>query len=124
MEEVASKSISKDPFYQKIIEDFGLLPEAIDRLASTKAAIRYGCGKVLIDLSEAYPEKLHPYMGAFVSHLGSNYLILVWNSLAIIANICTVDGDKHFDGLFDKYYRFINDEHLVTVTNVMEILGK
>jgi hypothetical protein len=88
-------------------------------VSSSKAAIRYGCAKVLMDLSEKYPEKLYPYMQTFIELLDSNYRILVWNTMAIIANLTEVDKDQEFDAAFDKYYSFLNDEYMVTVANVV-----
>jgi len=56
--------------------------------------------------------------------LDSKYRILIWNALAIIANLAEVDKDKKFDAVFDKCYSFMNDEYMVTVANVVDHSGK
>jgi hypothetical protein len=86
--------------------------------------VRYGCAKVLMDLSARYPEKLYPYMDKFASLLDSKYRILVWNAMAIIANLSTVDADKKFDALFGKYFGYLADPYMVTVANVVGNSGK
>jgi hypothetical protein len=96
-----------------------LLPEILNGVSSSKAAIRYSCAKVLMDLSEEHPEKLYPYMDYFINLLESKYRILTWNAMAIIANLAKVDEDKKFDAIFDKYYSFLNDAYMVTVANVV-----
>ena len=100
-------------------QDFNLLPEVLNGVSSSKAAIRYGCAKVLMDLSEKHPEKLYPHMDFFTALLDSKYRILTWNAMAIIANLAKVDEDKKFDEIFDKYYGFLNDAYMVTVANVV-----
>ena len=99
--------------------DFSLLPEVLNGVSSSKAAIRYGCAKVLMDLSEEHPEQLYPHMNSFINLLDSKYRILIWNAMAIIANLAKVDEDKKFDAIFDKYYSFLNDAYMVTVANVV-----
>ena len=121
---VADKTLTKEELRQRVKQDFDLLPVLLKGLYSPKATVRYGCAKVLMDLSEEYPEKLYPYMDAFVELLDSKYRILTWNAMAIIANIAKVDKDQKFDAIFDKYYGFLNNEYMVTVANVVGNSGK
>jgi len=121
---LASKSMTKEELLHEVKANFGTLPEVLNGVLSSKAAIRYGCAKVLTDLSEEHPEKLYPHMGFFVDLLDSKYRILTWNAIAIIANLTKVDKDKKFDAIFDKYYGFLNDEYLVTVASVVGNSGK
>jgi hypothetical protein len=79
---------------------------------------------MLMDLSAKYPGKLYPYMDFFVSLLDSKYRILVWNAMAIIANLCAADKGRKFDSAFNKYYGFLSDEYMVTVANVVGNSGK
>lgn len=124
LQKLADKSMTKEELFQKVKHDFGLLPEVLKGISSSKAAIRYGCAKVLTDLSEEHPEKLYSYMDSFIDLLDSKYRILTWNAMAIIANLARVDKDKKFDAIFDKYYSFLNDEYMVTVANVVGHSGK
>ena len=119
LQKLGSKAITKQELLQKVEQNFDLLPKVLQGTSSSKAAIRYGCAKVLMDLSEKYPEKLYPYIQTFIELLDSRYRILTWNAMAIIANLTKVDKDKKFDVIFDKYYSFLNDEYMVTVANVV-----
>jgi len=119
LQKLGSKAITKQELLQKVEQSFNLLPEVLQGVSSSKAAIRYGCAKVLMDLSEKYPEELYPYMQTFTELLDSRYRILTWNTMAIIANLTKVDKDQKFDAIFDKYYSFLNDEYMVTVANVV-----
>jgi len=111
--------LSKDELRQKVEQDFSLLPTLLNGMSSPKAAIRYGCAKILMDLSAEHPEKLYPHIDTFVALLDSKYRILTWNAMAIIANLAKVDSEQKFDAVFDKYYSFLNDEYMVTVANVV-----
>ncbi len=124
LQKLAEKSLTKEELYLEVERDFKLLASVLVGVSSQKAAVRYGCAKVLMDLSAKYPEKLYPHMDNFASLLDSKYRILVWNALAIIANLSTVDADKKFDALFDKYYSFLDDPYMVTVANVVGNSGK
>lgn len=124
LQKLAGKSITKEELLQKVKQNFDILPEVLKGISSSKAAIRYGCAKVLMDLSDEHPEELYPYMGFFIDLLDSKYRILTWNAMAIIANLAKVDKDKKFDAIFDKYYSFLNDEYMVTVANVVGHSGK
>ncbi len=124
LQKLVDKSMTKKELLQKVKQDFDLLPIILMGVSSSKAAIRYGCAKVLMDLSEDYPEQLYPYITSFIDLLDSKYRILTWNAMAIIANLTKIDTEKKFDAIFKKYFSFINDEYMVTVANVVGHSGK
>ena len=124
LEQLVDKSITKEELKEKVKNNFDLLPELISGMSADKAAIRYGCGKILMDLSEETPEKLYPYMDSLIEHLDSNYRIITWQAMAIIANLTRVDSENKFDKVFDKYYSFLDNEYMVTVANVVGHSGK
>jgi hypothetical protein len=121
---LADKSLTRDGLRRRVEQDFGLVPFLIEGTGSSKANVRYGCAKVLMDLSEEYPERLYPYMDQFIGLLNSKYRILTWNAMATIANLTEVDVEKKFDAIFDKYYSFLNNEYMVTVANTVGNSGK
>ena len=116
---LVDKSLTKEELLSKVKQNFNSLPFLLSGVESSKAAVRYGCAKVLMDLSEENPEKLYPYMNSFIDLLDSKYRILTWNALAIIANLTRVDTDKKFDTIFSRYYSFLNNDYMVTVANVV-----
>ncbi|MFA5364186.1 MAG: hypothetical protein WC325_03285 [Candidatus Bathyarchaeia archaeon] len=113
------KTLSKEGLLNKVKKDFSLIPFLLDGVGSSKASVRYGCAKVLMDLSEQNPEKLYSHFDFFTKLLDSKYRIITWNALAIIANLTRVDTNKKFDLIFDKYYGFLNNPYMVTVANVV-----
>jgi hypothetical protein len=121
---VADKTLTKEELRQKVEQNFDLLAVLLEGTCSPKAAVRYGCAKVLMDLSEDYPEKLYPYWDEFIDLLDSKYRILTWNVMAIIANLAKVDKQEKLNAVFDKYYGFLSSEYMVTVANVVGNSGK
>jgi hypothetical protein len=119
LQKLLNKTLTKEGLLQKVKEDYTLLPLIIDGTTSSKATIRYGCAKVLTDLSKENPDELYPYMEDLIYLLESKYRILIWNAMAIIANLTKVDEERKFDKIFEKYYNFIDDEYMVTVANVV-----
>jgi hypothetical protein len=124
LQKLVDKSMTKEELLQKVKLNFDMLPEILNGVFSSKAAIRYSCAKVLMDLSEEHSEKLYPYMDSFMDLLNSKYRILVWNAIAILANLTKVDVDKKFDAIFDEFYSLLNNEYMVTVANVVGHSGK
>lgn len=124
LEKLANKTITKEQLKDKVESDFNLLPKIVKGMTSDKAAIRYGCGKILMELSEENPEKLYPYFDTFFKYLDSKYRIITWQTMYIIAGLTQVDKEKKFDKNFDKYYKFIDNEYMVTVANLVGHSGK
>ena len=124
LEKLVDKSITKEELTETVKQNFDLLPDILNGVSSTKPQIRYGCGKILMDLSEEKPEKLYPHMNFFIELLDSNYRILTWQAMAVIANLTKVDTGNKFDSIFDKYYSFLNNEYMVTVANIVGHSGK
>jgi len=119
VENLADKSMTAAALKEKVQRNPALLPEVLAGVGSSKAAVRYGCSKVLMELSGDHPELVYPHMDFFVGLLDSKYRILTWNALAVIAQLTRVDSQKKFDAIFDKYYSFLQDEYMVTVANVV-----
>ena len=124
LQKLENKTMTKQQLYKKVKQNYGLIPEILGGISSTKPAIRYGCAKVLMDLSEEEPEQLYPHMDFFIKLLESKYRILTWNALIIISNLTQVDKEKKFDSIFNKYYSYLDDEYMVTVANVVGNSGK
>ena len=119
LHKLGDKSITKEELLHKVKHDSDLIPEILNGISSSKATIRYGCGKILMDLSKEQPEKLYPHIDFFIDLLDSKYRILTWNVMAIIANLTKVDKENKFDVIFEKYYDFLDNEYMVTVANVV-----
>jgi hypothetical protein len=119
----AKKSITAVELKERVQKNPALLPAVLAGVQSSKAAIRYGCSKTLLLLSQDHPEQVYPYSEFFVELLESNYRILTWNALMIIAQLTRVDTRKKFDLIFDKYYSFLQNEYMVTVANVVGNCG-
>ena len=80
LKDLGNKKITKGKLHQIVEHNFDLLPVLVEGMSSQKASIRYGSGKVLMDLSEKYPEKLYPHINSFIDLLDSKYRIIIWNS--------------------------------------------
>ena len=124
LQHLVDKSLTKEKLLHRVKENVELLPTILMGISSSKAAIRYGCAKGVMALSEEQPNTLYQYMDFFIDLLDSKYRILTWNAMAIIANLTTVDTENKFDAIFNKYFDFVNDEYMVTVANVVGHAGK
>ena len=119
VEHLADKSTTAAELKKEVMKNPALLSEVLAGVHSSKAAVRYGCAKALMELSAEHPEQLYPHMDFFIDLLDSKYRILTWNAMAVIANLTRVDTHKKFDAIFEKYYSFLNNGYLVTVANIV-----
>lgn len=124
LKKLGNKSMRKEDLLRAVKGNFGLLPTIIEGLSSSEATIRYGCGKVLVELSETDPERIYPYMSTFVELLHSRHRILIWNGAALIANLARVDIEGRFEEAFEEYYALLSDGYLVTVANIVDNSAK
>jgi len=124
LQKLGDKSITKDQLLEKVKHNYELIPELLNGISSSKPTIRYGCGKILMDISEVKPEKLYPYMDFFIKLLESKYRILTWNAIIIIANLTKIDKENKFESIFEKYYSFLENDYMVTVANIVGNSGK
>ena len=124
LQKLATKSLSKEHLLTKVRKKKELIPVLLTGVSSLKPAVRYGCAKVLMDLSEEKPELLYPQMDFFRHLLTSKHRILTWNAIITIANLTRVDQEKKFDVMFEEYYRLLDDPYMVTVANVVGNSGK
>ena len=124
LQKLENKTMTKQQLFKKVKQNHGLISDILGGISSSKPAIRYGCAKVLMDLSEEEPEQLYPHMDFFINLLESKYRILTWNAIIIISNLTRVDKEKKFDLIFNKYYSYLDDEYMVTVANVVGNSGK
>jgi hypothetical protein len=121
---IADRSLTRKELFLSVEQDWNLLSQLLVGVSSTKASVRYGCSRVLMDVSEAHPARLYPFADSIIDLLDSKYRILVWNALAIIANLAKIDEEKKVDAAFNKYYSLLNSEYMVTVANVVGYSGK
>jgi hypothetical protein len=124
LQKLGDKSITKDQLLEKVKQNYALIPELLNGISSSKPTIRYGCSKILMDISEEKPEKLYPNMDFFINLLESKYRILTWNAIIIIANLTKIDKENKFESIFEKYYSFLENDYMITVTNVIDNSGK
>jgi hypothetical protein len=124
LQKLGDKSITKDQLLEKVKHNYDLIPELLSGVLSSKPTIRYGCGKILMDISEEKPDKLYPYMDFFIKLLESKYRILTWNAIIIIANLTKIDNENKFESIFEKYYSLLENDYMVTVANVVGNSGK
>ena len=56
---IVDKTMTKEELLNRVKQDFSMIPLLLSGVDSSKPAVRYGCAKVLMDLSEEHPEKLY-----------------------------------------------------------------
>jgi hypothetical protein len=124
IKQIANKTLTKEALLKKAEQDFTLIPILLEGVTSSNATVRYTCGRVLVVLSESYPENLYNYMQELIELLKSDFSIIKWNGMRIIANLAAVDRNNVFDDIFEDYFSLLNDGYMVTVANLVTFSSK
>lgn len=124
LQHLAERRISVKQLSQRVDADLGLLPALFEGISSPNPRVKYGCAKILSNISEEAPEKLYAQMDFFIELLDGHEKILKWNALDVLANLARIDAEKKFDRIFPKYYGFLRDEAMITVGHVIDNSGK
>ncbi len=119
IEKIAAKGSDKEKIAAHAIRYPDCIPDLIEGLNAKKAGIKYGCEKVLRLISEQKPELIYPYFETFERLLGSENSFLKWGAIMTIANLTSVDSDKRFEEIFEKYYSPIPGPAMVTAANII-----
>lgn len=123
LEKLENKTATADKLAEEVIKNTKLIPEIIEGLSSAKPQVKYGCAKILREVSRAKPESLYPRMDFFVELLDSDATIIKWNAIDIVANLTNVDKDNEFDRLFKKFYSFLHEGNLIAASHVVSNSG-
>ena len=103
-----------------VIEEPKLLETIIDGVSSETARVKFRCAKILKMISEKQPEILISKWDFFINLLDSDNKIILWNALDIIANLTSADQKHRFDGIYQRYYQFLEDESMITAAHVVD----
>jgi len=107
---------------QLAISDEGVLKEILTGVVSKDEAFRYNCFKVLRQISEDYPMILYPEWDYFIALLGSSNAYHRSIAVQILANLTSVDAQRRFEAIFDRYFDLLDDEKII-VTRALVLSG-
>src|SRR4030042_6764881 len=119
IQKIARKGSDKEKIAAEVIKNPEALPSLFEGLNSDKAAIRYGCEKILRFISEKKPELLYPHFDFFVKMLDSEHNFLKWGAIMPIANLTEADKEKKFEKIFDRYFSPISGPVMITAGNTI-----
>ena len=101
------------------IRDSNLLLEVFKGISSSIPKVKFKSAKILTLISERNPQKLYPRIDFFIDLLDSGNQILKWNAIDVIANLASVDVNKRFEKIFDKFYGLLKEGSLITAGHVI-----
>ncbi|MBN1370225.1 MAG: hypothetical protein JW954_08335 [Dehalococcoidaceae bacterium] len=112
-----------DEIMQQVSSDPGYIQSLIMMLGD-KGAAKFAAAKKLQLISRAQPSLLYPNFEVFAKLLDSTSSILLWNGIIILSYLVSVDTDKRFDNIFEKYYGLLWSGKLITAANILASSGR
>jgi len=124
MKELEKEETKAEDEAENVMKDPNLLPEIFDGISSENPSVKFKSAKILRIISERNPQILYSRMDFFVNLLDSENNILKWIAIDVIGNLTPVDSENKFDKMFKKYYSFLSDESMITISHVLDDSGK
>jgi len=119
LQRFSRKKVDTDRMANEVIGRRKLLAQILDGLSADRAAVRYGCLKVLRTISEREPAILYPEIKRFFLLLDSEQKILRWGAILIVGNLAAVDAKGKINRILEKYLAPIPGPDLITACNVV-----
>lgn len=89
-----------------------------DKRAKNRAA------KLLARLSETHPQLLRRHLDVFIGLLEGDDAILLWNAMAVIGRLASVDTERRIDSLVPRLRRFFKAESMITTAHAIGAIGR
>jgi hypothetical protein len=109
---------------EKTIADQMILKEVLKGLRSKKETFRYNCFKVLFQISKAQPLLLFSEWEYFLDLLDSPNSYHRMSAIYILSNLISVDTEKKFDLIFEKYFYHLDDPSMIVARYIAINAGK
>jgi len=109
---------------EEAMKDSSLLLEIFNGISSSNPKLKFKSAKTLSIISKKNPQKLYSKIDFFIDLLDSENNIIKWNAIDVIANLTSVDIDRRFEGIFDKFYGLLQQGSLITAGHVVSNSGK
>jgi hypothetical protein len=108
---------------RKLSYDPSSVQELIETL-SDKSTARLKAAKQLQLIGRDNPSLLYSHFHVFDKLLDGSSSVLLWNASIILSYLVSVDSNKYFDRILDRYYRHLWDGKLVTAANILASSGR
>jgi hypothetical protein len=117
---IDQKADLSEEIAQVIVEEPQILDMILKSINCETARVKFRCAKIIKIISTKKPEILMEHWNFFTNLLESENKIILWNALDIIANLTAVDHEHKFDDVYIQYYKFLEDDSMVTAAHVVE----
>jgi hypothetical protein len=124
LHELTNKKASIEKIAQKVVKKKKLIEELVRGVSSTDTTTKYRSSKVLRVLSEKHPEVLYSHWDHFAARLSDTNTFLRSDAALVICNLVSVDKEKKFEKIFDKYYAQLDDASMIPAANLAGCSGK
>ncbi len=120
LDEIAAKGSDKEAIAARVASSPRAIESLLDGMRAKAAAVKFGCGKVLMLLSAKCPENVYPYFERIAEFLESDNKILKWGAIATLSNLAHVDFDGGFAACFERFFGAIDGPDMVAACNVIK----
>ena len=121
---LSRKGANLERLARQVIRNPELIAELLDGLQARQASIKYGCEKLLRQVSERKPELVYPHYDIFVKLLDSDNSFLKWGAILTLANLAAADTEGRIEKLFTKYFAPVTGPVMVTAGNIVGAAAK
>lgn len=122
-----NKKVQTAKAIDDVLHQVSTNPTYIQSLLETldeKSTARFQAAKKLQLISQGNPSLLYSHFDTFAKLLDSTSSVLLWNAIIILSYLASIDSDRRFDSIIDRYYGHLWDGKLVTAANILGNSGR
>lgn len=120
LERIRTRSETPAEMARICASDPAALRAALAGLDAREAAVKYGCAKVLHEISRTAPGALYGHFDRFAALLDGPNKILRWIAIRILGRLAVVDVEGKLDRMLDHYLTPIAGPQLIAAANTIQ----
>jgi len=122
--DLSKKKINIRNLATKALADKELLAKLLENMRVKDCNVRFNSFKALLEISTSHPKVLYPKWDYFVELLFSKNTYERYQAIFLISNLVSVDKQKKFDKLFDKYFGILSEKVTIVPATLVVNAGK
>lgn len=121
---LGKKKVDTNSLARKALADEEFMAELLSNMRAKDCNIRFNSFKILLNISENHPKVLYPKWDYFVELLFSKNTYERYQAVFMISNLVSVDKQKKFEKLFDKYFGILSEKATIVPATLVANAGK
>jgi hypothetical protein len=119
LRQIGRKDYDREKLAARIARSPEMIQDVLKGLDTQRADVKYGCARILRDISAQHPEMLYPHFRFFAGLMDHENRILRWEGIHVLGNLARVDSQNRIDRLLNRYLKPLAGPDMITAANTI-----